>query len=760
MRPSLRAAGILLAALAHTQSWAAVSENAPFAGRRVSDILAELSGATLHFVFSSSLVPESLLVLREPTVAAADPVQLVRQILAPHHLILQQLQPGLFAVVAGDPAPPAQPAVVHTAAPPEPLREVIVAASRYRIGAATTTPFELERDDLAGQPGVGDDPLRSLGRLPGVAQDGLSAQSNVRGGEANEVLLLLDGFPLRRAFHLSGYQSLFSVLDNGIVRSAEVFTGGYPARYGNRMAAVFDFHTVRSTDEPRHSLGVDFFNASARTAGAWSDTEYLASARVGTLSPLLGAFAPSVGDPRYSDAFLRLEHGTADGLRLSGNLLWARNELEIADRDTGEQAQFEDRLQYLWLRADHDFSSALSASVWLGQTTIQSFREGTLDNPGIASGEVRDRRSSMIWDLRSLLQWQPAAQHVVEAGLEFTQERAQYRYSAGALYAPAVQQVFGIGATVARVADLAPARRRSALFVAHRWQLTPTLTSEVGLRGQAVVSTGLEADWSIEPRLGLRWQFAPRTRLNLGWGRFYQADEAHELKIEDGLDNFPAAQRSDHLIVGIEHAPSDTLSLRAEFFSKRQTDPRARYENLLDRRTLLPEIAPDRVRVLPDSAELEGVEVSAEFRRDPWRGSLATSLAKAADETADTSTARSWDQTWTVNGSLRWERGRWSAGGSLVAHRGFPTTALSTSPAATLGARNGSHLPNYVQLDLRLQYSQPIAMGALVWSAELLNATDQPNQCCTELLLGPTGLYTQSLRGLPVFPSLGVRWNW
>ncbi|HEV7631707.1 MAG TPA: TonB-dependent receptor, partial [Steroidobacteraceae bacterium] len=705
----------------------------------------------------------------EPANAGSeDRVAVARQILAPYSLTVTLVQPGLYAVVptrsaSSKPAPGDDaPAVVAQQAIEE-LREVVVSGSRYRFGDTSSAVFVLDRLALTEQPGIGDDPLRGLTRLPGITQDGLSAQTNVRGGEAGEVLMLLDGYPLRRAFHLAGYLSLFSVLDSGLIRGAEIFTGGYPARYGNRMSGVFDFHTVRTTDEPRHSLGVDFFNATGRAAGSlpWADVDYVASARLGTLSPLLAAFAPSVGDPRYGDAYLRMEGGDPDVLRVSGNFLWARDELHIASTDRGEQADIEDRLRYLWLRADRDFRDDLSGSVWLGQSQIQSVRRGTVASPGVADGSVNDSRASTIWDLRTRMQWQPQTRHVIEAGLEFTQEEARYHYRAAARFSPAVQQLFGIAPSLARDADLSPLRRRTSVFASHRWQLGHGLTSELGVRAQGIVSKGLEAEWVAEPRVALRWELNPRTRLHLDFGRFHQADEVHELKVEDGLDNFPASQRSDHLIAGIEHQLDERISLRAEIFSKRQTDPRPRFENQLNRLTILPEIAPDRVQVLPEYAELHGLELSAELQQDAWHGWMSTSWSVAEDETAGVHTPRSWDQTWSLTAGARWERGPWIASGALNLHRGFPITALLQTPGGPqLGPRNGARLPNFMQLDLRLQYTQAVQTGALAYSFELINATDRPNNCCTELLNGPQGLYGRPLRGLPLFPSLGVRWNW
>ena len=124
---------------------------------------------------------------------------------------------------------------------------------------------------LAAQPVIGEDAIRALGRLPGIAQGGISAQSSIRGGESGEVLTLVDGFPVRQAFHLSGYHSLFGVLDPGLVDEAEIYTGGFPVRYGNRMGGVFDLTTIDAAHEPNTALGISVFNALARRSGRIDD---------------------------------------------------------------------------------------------------------------------------------------------------------------------------------------------------------------------------------------------------------------------------------------------------------------------------------------------------------------------------------------------------------------------------------------------------------------------------------------------------------
>jgi hypothetical protein len=726
------------------------------AARPLVERLRELSRPGAAILFSSELIPDDLTVGADsPT--TGEPLSIARRLLALHGLTLRTVAPGVYAVVRGAAAtiaPANDPAE-------EPLSELVVSASRYRL-SGDAGGITLEAEALVEQPGVGDDPLRNLGRLPGIIHDGISAQVNVRGGETDEVLLLLDGFPLRRAFHLASYQSLFSVIDANLLHSAEIATGGFPARYGNRMSAVFDLHSLATTDQPQYSAGIDFFNASARSAGSIGATgaRYLATGRLGTLSPLLQAFAPSVGNPRYADAYLRAELGAPDGPRLSANLLWARDELGIEDRLRNERGSLEDRVRYLWLRADAEPRPGLELSAWLGQSVVDSLRDGSVDTPGVVDGSVTDARRSTLWDLRTRVGWQAAPDHFLEGGIEHTRERASYDYDASARFAPAVVGTFGLPADLSRAYRLRPSRERTSAFIAHRWRFADDWTSELGWRSQHVGETA-GSRWVQDPRVALRWQRDPRTLWQLSWGWFHQADEVHELKVEDGVTAFPSPQRSEQLVLGWSRSLDNGIHWRVEAFNKRQTDPRPRFENSFNRRSIFPELGPDRTRILPDYAELRGLETSLDYRGPTWAGWLSVTLSRSDDEFAGTHVARSWDQTIAVATGGRWTQGPWSAQAALTTHRGFPTSRLGATAAETLAARNTARLPLFLQLDLKLSYRSRIDLGELIYSFEVINASAHANYCCQAVIAdGGGGLSLRRQQGLPLFPSLGLRWNW
>jgi TonB-dependent Receptor Plug Domain/CarboxypepD_reg-like domain len=82
------------------------------------------------------------------------------------------------------------------------------------------------------------DVFRALQMLPGVQSGGeASTGLYVRGGGADQNLILLDGVPVYNATHLFGF---FSVFNADAIKNVELIKGGFPARFGGRLSSVID----------------------------------------------------------------------------------------------------------------------------------------------------------------------------------------------------------------------------------------------------------------------------------------------------------------------------------------------------------------------------------------------------------------------------------------------------------------------------------------------------------------------------------------
>ena len=97
--------------------------------------------------------------------------------------------------------------------------------------------------DLRRVPSFGGSPdlVQALQVLPGFVSTGdQGGQLYIRGGSPIQNMVLLDGMIIYNAFHSIG---LFSVFDSDLISNADIYTGGFSARFGGRISSVMDIKT-------------------------------------------------------------------------------------------------------------------------------------------------------------------------------------------------------------------------------------------------------------------------------------------------------------------------------------------------------------------------------------------------------------------------------------------------------------------------------------------------------------------------------------
>ena len=84
------------------------------------------------------------------------------------------------------------------------------------------------------------DILKSITTLPGVTNAGEGQSGfNVRGGAADQNLILLDEATVYNSSHLFGF---FSVFNADAIKDLKLYKGGIPSRFGGRVASVLDIY--------------------------------------------------------------------------------------------------------------------------------------------------------------------------------------------------------------------------------------------------------------------------------------------------------------------------------------------------------------------------------------------------------------------------------------------------------------------------------------------------------------------------------------
>lgn len=162
------------------------------------------------------------------------------------------------------------------------------------------------------------DILKTVTLLPGVKSAGEGNSGFfVRGGGADQNLILLDGAPVYNASHLLGF---FSVFNSDALKDINLIKGGMPAEYGGRVSSVMD---IKMKEGNSKGLSV--------------------SGGIGTISSKLTVEAPIVKDKgsfiisarrTYADVFLRFAPDTS--IRNSTLYFYdlnAKANYQISDKD-------------------------------------------------------------------------------------------------------------------------------------------------------------------------------------------------------------------------------------------------------------------------------------------------------------------------------------------------------------------------------------------------------------------------------------------
>ncbi len=122
------------------------------------------------------------------------------------------------------------------------LGEVVVSGSKIGspVESSRMSVTEISMESIKILPVLlGESDLIKIAQLQPGVQGGTEGSSGffVRGGGADQNLILLDGVPIYNINHLFGF---FSIFNADAINSVTLVKGGFPARYGGRLSSVLD----------------------------------------------------------------------------------------------------------------------------------------------------------------------------------------------------------------------------------------------------------------------------------------------------------------------------------------------------------------------------------------------------------------------------------------------------------------------------------------------------------------------------------------
>jgi hypothetical protein len=455
-------------------------------------------------------------------------------------------------------------AAVRTVAVPESRTLFLTAPS---LGKASFTGREISSTPVFFEPDV----LRSVQLMPGVeARNDYSAGLNVRGGESDQNLILLDGYPIYNPFHLGGLLGTF--IDPTVGR-VDLSAGSLPVRYGGRLSSVLD---VVSAEESRRGLhGTADVSLLATTASIGSALEnggsWMIAARRTYADVIADLFKPNSLPYRFFDVQGHLSRVFPGGAIASVTAYVGQDGSSVTSSDEPTDVSWGNGL--------------------LGATVTKTF-----DHPRSVFGRIASDSLRVVQ--RASLSTFDARVDLANRGFDLRSDVADARLSGSAtLFSRHVDQSFGYELVHARVRyalsapltvltnflpresfDQSPSSI-SGWYEA-LWRVSPALLAAGGLRMDEV--SGTSRPW-LSPRLSVKYFLAGDLAIAASAGEY--AQWMHSLAQEDApitplqlwvaSDRTLPVSRMREYTAGLEQWRSPDRFLRVEGFYKR-------YQNLVE----------------------------------------------------------------------------------------------------------------------------------------------------------------------------------
>ncbi|HUQ07967.1 MAG TPA: TonB-dependent receptor [Kofleriaceae bacterium] len=245
--------------------------------------------------------------------------------------------------------------------------------------------WELTPDQIRALPGAGNDVLKAVQSLPGVARIPFGLGGLViRGQSPRDTNVYLDGIEVPLAFHFFGLASFYPAT---MLESLEVENGGHGAAHGRGQGGLVTL-TSKAPRRDGWSGGgeVSILDAQARAEGPTGIGAISIGVRRSYIDGILRAVLPEEDRflPRYYDSQIRWDAGDTRKRGLLTMWMFTSN-----DRMADDQTSFTEAFVRFGARYKRQLgATTLSVTPWAGRDILAFVDEGDPEDPDRERSEL------------------------------------------------------------------------------------------------------------------------------------------------------------------------------------------------------------------------------------------------------------------------------------------------------------------------------------------------------------------------------------
>lgn len=638
------------------------------------------------------------------------------------------------------------------------LDEVIVTENKKRseIRKPEMSVNKLSSQQIKQMPVVlGEvDVLKSILTLPGVTNAGEGQSGfNVRGGSADQNLVLLDEATIYNTSHLFGF---FSVFNADAIKDLKLYKGGIPAKYGGRLSSVLDIYQKEGNKTSYHANGgIGLISSRLLLEGplAKDKASFLVAGR-GSYAHLFLQLADNPNSAYFYDLNTKLSYNINErnNLYLSG--YFGRDVFNINQNFVNTYGN-----ATLNLRWNHLFSDKLFSNLSL---IYSDYYYGlTLDFIGF-NWDSGIKNYNLKYDFRHYLtdklklsyganaqyyDFNPGRIEPINESSSIIASQLDKKYAfEPAFYLDAEQQItknltvnaglryslfYRLGQQTINIYENNQAVNFNPLFQIYE-KATPIGTQQFG-RNETIASFDF-----LEPRISMSYSFNDKQSVKLSYNRMAQylhlitnTQSPTPLDIWAPSDNFLKPQTLDQVAAGyFQNFKDDLYSLEVETFYKKINN-RLDY---IDGADLIANNAIEQV-VLNGEARAYGLEILFRKNEGKFTGWLSYTLSRSEQRTPGRTPEETginngewyktgFDKTNNLSITTTYELNeKWKFGSIFALQTGQPVTFPNGQYeyqgiiVPSYGARNADNLPTYHRLDISATYT-PKTEKKKKWQSE------------------------------------------
>lgn len=476
-----------------------------------------------------------------------------------------------------------------------------------------TSVYNLRPTDVKVLPGAVEDVLRSLRSLPGVSSpNDFSSQIVVRGSGPDENLIIMDDVEIFNPYRLYGLVSMFNP---ETLNDITLITGGFPAKYGDRLSAVLD---VTNKEGDRNSNLKGIINTSITNAnlifsgknpfsipGSW-----LVSSRRTYYDLIIGPFAKKAGLitddsslPNFRDLQFKLAFGPAGNNRFYANGIFSQDGVDIIPGEDNDQPdsivvtdvtknnmasfswhfnpgkKFISRTTFSWYqnKGDNDFDSELLDPL-IDQEGYTPEQRDSLRQIGALLGLSFNSTytfSKLSLGNKSIL-LSPKTDYEFGGGIDFVKTDLSYKLKVDDQFRSIFNSLPGSSAFQDDFSLTGEYNARAYLYGQANYKINKQYFIQPSLRLDYfdIIKTPY-----VSPRINLGYAIDPLTTLRTSLGVYYQSPGLEKLvdgrtfyDLRDADEKGIKAEKAYHLIAGIDRWISNEWQAKFEGYYKRFSD--------------------------------------------------------------------------------------------------------------------------------------------------------------------------------------------